>query len=139
MDDVEIVPLTPSLAAQVEDWSGDSSNSLLRRLARNDTQDNEGWVALVGNKPVAIVKIDVDSSRTGVLDFTVKPSERRHGIGAHVVEYALSQPSIASLTRLRAVVEYDNTPAQKILSREGFSQVGYTPEGRLEFERHHQK
>lgn len=136
MDDVEIVPLSPSLAAQIEDWSSDPADSLLRRSTRNETGDDQGWVALVGDKPVAIVKISVDSSRTGNLDFTVKPSERRHGIGAHIVEYALGQPTVSALARLRAVVEYDNTAAQKILSREGFSQVGYTPEGRLQFERH---
>ena len=140
MDGLTFVPLTASYIAQIEDWltpDTEESVSMLPMAAtgRLNEARSQGWVALHDNLPVAIATLNVGSQGVGHLNFLVKPSERRLGIGASLVSYVLDQPAVRAVRTLEAFVEFDNTAAQKILTRDGFSNIGYTPDGRLRFEK----
>ena len=140
MDDITFAPLSARHLAEIEGWSPASAvDMLLKQPGANSNgadTSSQGWVALRGSEPIAVAIVTSDHQQGGYLDFFVKPSERRHGIGGHIVEHALAQPEVTSLRQLRALVEFDNTSAQKILSRRGFSSIGYSADDRLEFERH---
>ncbi|CAN5410606.1 hypothetical protein BH09PAT4_BH09PAT4_01710 [soil metagenome] len=142
-DGVTIVPFSDAYAPRIERWySQDATNALLKlpvSVAPNPQAGPDlSWVALAGTEPVGIAAISLDeSSHTGyLLSVRVKPSERRKGIGARLVEHAMQQPATKEISHLRAYAELDNTAAQKILTRAGFSRTGYAAEGRLEYEKH---
>ena len=142
MGNVTFTTLTDELAAGIENWlQPEAAETLLKQRQTHTFGDTFGattdsWVALLDGTPVAIGAVHTDTTRTGYLDFYVRPSERRHGIGAELVSYILDQPPVRSLSRLEALVEPDNTAAQKILNHKGFSQVGYADDNRIRFERH---
>lgn len=138
MDEVTIVPLGPHHIAQIEGWAPASAVETLLKRSRmaEATGGIQGWVALRGEEPVAVATVTSDGRRGGYLDFFVVPAERRHGLGGRMIEHALAQPEVKELGDLRALVEFDNTAAQKILSRHGFSNVGYSSDDRMKFERH---
>ena len=140
MDDVTFAPLSGQHLAEIEGWSSASAVDMLLKQpgagASGIGAASQGWVALRGSDPIAVAIVTSDRQQGGYLDFFVKPSERRHGVGGRIVEHVLVQPGVAALRQLRALVEFDNTAAQKILSRRGFSSVGYSADDRIEFERH---
>lgn len=140
-DDLTIVPFAEAYASRIEVWfSQDAVNALLKLptsvIPATQASANRSWVALADKEPVGIATITLDETHAGHLNVRVKPSERRKGVGARLVEYALQQPATKEISHLRAFVELDNTAAQKILTREGFSRTGYTAEGQLEYEKH---
>ena len=141
MDGLTIVPLTENYASLAESWIAPDAATVLLNLSVtsgkfSSDKQSLGWVALLGKEPVAIATLTVDRQRIGRLDFLVKPSERRQGIGAAIVTYVLEQPETQTVSKLEALVEFDNTAAQKILARQGFTSVGYSSDDRLRFERH---
>lgn len=137
MDDLQIVIADAHHLRQVEAWADqDASKILLEQSGTTALQHGSAWVVLVHGEPVAVATIQLDNEHVGYLDFGVKPNERRQGIGARLVAYVLQQPQVRVLHRLHALIEPQNTAAQKIVTRQGFSNVGYAPDGRLEFAKH---
>lgn len=135
-DDITIEPLSPGFVDQIEGWSNPEAVRVLRGLPETGVVgDQMGWVAVVGGQPIAVATVNAAGSATGFLDFAVKPEERRQGVGARLVAYVLDQAAVNRFARLSAAVELDNTAAQKILTRNGFSRVGFATDGRLEYER----
>jgi|ERR1019366_2348478 RimJ/RimL family protein N-acetyltransferase len=140
--DVEIVPFEPRYSARIEAWSSQNAVKTLLKLPEAtlpSAQDSghQAWVALIKDEPVALATINFNEQRIAYLNILVKPNERNQGIGSQLIEFVLSQPSVKAIHRLHALVDRDNTAAQKILEREHFSRVGYGVEdGRLEFSKH---
>ncbi len=140
MDNVSFVPLDNRLAAVVEQWVAPTAlDTLLKRsepMPLNDPQAaSQGWVAVRGGQPIAVATVHPGGDRSGYLDIYVKPSERRQGIGGAILAYVLEQPTLKNFGTLQAAVAFDNTAGQKILSRHGFMNTGYTEDNRIRFER----
>jgi len=136
---VVIVPLTSLYQSKIEAWASDDAGGALFKQSGThlaDGQDSRGWAAVIGSDPIGAVTISRDPSGVDFMYVIVKPSERRHGLGASLVKTALDDPETKKLTRLHAYVEPENTAAQKILIKRGFSQIGYGPDGQIEFELH---
>lgn len=122
---------------QIEGWASPSALKTLLKLPETSFGTNSNaWVALRNQVPVGVCSINENSNGTAYLDFIVKPSERRTGVGTVMIEAVLRDPVAGNIMRLRAVVEQDNTGAQKLLVKNGFSKIGFSEDGRLEFERH---
>ena len=137
-DSLEIVPLEKHYADQIQTWANQSaSKALLKQSGLNTNPEGvtSGWVTLRNQTPIAVATIHVDIQHIGYLEFMVKPSEQRQGVGAQLVEYVLQQPVVKTLSKLRVLVEHDNIAAQKILAQKDFSRIGYSAEGNLEFEK----
>jgi ribosomal protein S18 acetylase RimI-like enzyme len=139
-ESLTIVPFEPAYAHRIETWSSHNAASMLLKQPGINSPAALGqvhsWVALSGDDPIAVATIHYDSDHIGHLDVMVKPTERRRGVGGELVEYTLNQPDVKDIRRIKARVEHDNIAAQKMLSRQGFSRVGDTDDGRLEFEKH---
>lgn len=138
-DSIAIVPTEQRHLAQIEAWSGQNALKTLLKLPEMPLPGGRldySWVALYNDEPVAIAGVRFDEEQVGFLEITVKPTELRQGIGAQLATFVLQQPSVQAVRKLHALVDFANTAAQKILSHEGFSPIGYAADGRLEFERH---
>ena len=127
--DISIVPLEQRHLAQEQAWA-------TRGVSHTSTGRSFGWAALQSDDLVGLVTVTAADDGGSYLDFSVKPALQRQGIGTQLLEYTLGQPSVQGLRRLRAVTESDNTAAQKLLTRTGFSRIGYADDGRFLFERH---
>lgn len=125
MNDITVIPLRREHWSEIASWE----NLGIER-------DSDGWVAVLDGEILGVGVITSTPEHVAYLDFEVKRSARRQGVGAQLVEGILSSPYVKTLTHLKARVTPDNTAAQKILTRRGFSRVGTSPEGQLEFERH---
>ncbi|MBI1857059.1 GNAT family N-acetyltransferase [Candidatus Saccharibacteria bacterium] len=142
MDTITIKKLEPSHLSQISEWFNTDAASTLFKVPQLSSFDFgylgsrfQGWVALDGDNIVAVVTIDVDEQNDGYLDFAVKPSERRQGIGDYVVANILKDPFVNNLGKLSASTTSDNSAAQRTLINNNFLKTGYTPEGYLKFER----
>lgn len=139
MDSITVVPLSSEYRGQVEGWATASAvRTLLKspEISLASDSNNQSWVAVVDGQAIGLGTISIDHKHVGYLDFMVKPSERRKGIGAALVNVILDSDFAKSLSHLNASVDHDNTAGQKILTRHGFSRIGINENGQLEFARH---
>jgi RimJ/RimL family protein N-acetyltransferase len=138
MLDINIVPLEADHLAQVGNWAPrDVAKTLLKLPGAPFTApDSFGWAAIRDQKVLAIATIQFNKEHVAYLNCMVKPTEGGHGVGTQIIEYTLEQPAVKELVHLHALVDQDNTAAQKILETQGFSRVGYGPDTKLEFARH---
>lgn len=139
-DDITITVAKHAHLSQVEAWAvhDDPTKTLLKtpKAPVPATPSDQHWAALRGNEVVAIASVELTKERVGYVNCIVKPGHQRQGIGSRMIEYVLSQPSVKDLVHLHAAVDQSNIAAQKILNLNGFSRVGYSPDGRIEFARH---
>ena len=140
MQDISIMPLEPAHLTQVGNWAThDAAKTLLKipgAPAVSATSNSHGWAAVRNQEVLAIATVELNKERVGYLSCTVKPTEARQGIGTQLIDYVLKQPAIEGLVHLHALVDQNNSGAQKILETQGFSRVGYGVDNRLEFARH---
>lgn len=140
MPDVAILPLRPDHLAQTETWT--SSQNALKTLLKLPGESlapgsgTYGWAAVEGSEVLAVALVRLTKEHVGYLECLVKPSARRQGIASKLVAHLLGEPMIESLVHLHAAVDPANIAARKTLEEQGFSRVGYTADGRLEFARH---
>jgi ribosomal protein S18 acetylase RimI-like enzyme len=137
MEDTEIVSLTPQHLAQVDDWTSRNAKTLLKLPGVSSDNDNMlGWALIHGNEVLAVAFVRLNEKHVGYLEARVKPSTERQGLATAIVEYTLKQPEVKALVHLHAAVELNNTAAQKILENHGFTRVGYSDDGRMEYANH---
>ena len=91
------------------------------------------WLAKIDGVIVATVTI-VQEDQHSYISLGVDPSKRRQGIGSRTLSQLLLESSVMQIRSLHARVSTSNTGAQKMLIKNGFSKLGYTQEGRLDFE-----
>jgi len=132
-----VVRMDSTYQAAIEGWASPNALKTLLKLPETSFGNNDNsWVALRKGMPVGLCSVNGDDNGVAYLDFIVKPSERRTGVGSAMIEKVLNDPVVNSITRMHAVVTQDNTGAQKLLEKNGFSRIGFSEDGRLEFERH---
>jgi RimJ/RimL family protein N-acetyltransferase len=140
MENVSIVPLSSDHLAQVETWAHrDAATRTLLKIPRapdNADPDSYGWAAVHDQHVLAIATVQLNKEHVGYLNCIVKPTEGRQGIGTQIIDYVLKQPAIDDLIHLHALVNQDNTPAQKVLEAKGFTRIGYGSDNQIEFARH---
>jgi ribosomal protein S18 acetylase RimI-like enzyme len=139
VDNITIIPLEQRHKFQIEGWGTPNALKTLLKLPEislGHGTNSESWAAMLGDEVLAVGTITLNPQHVGYLDFLVKPSERRQGIGLLLVEGILRSPFARELGHLHARVEPENTAAQKILSKEGFSRVGTSEDGKIEFAYH---
>lgn len=124
----DIVPIDETHIAQVASW--------FEPVPFAGLHDSLGWVAVQHNGPIAVATLSYDADHVAYLNFVVHPSERRHGVGGQLVRHVLAEPDVRAVSHLQALVEPDNTAAQKILDHAGFSHIGTSPNGRQVYEKH---
>ena len=100
-----------------------------------DSPETQAWAGSIAGEVVAVALLYLDEARHGHLDFAVKPSERRHGIGAEMMTQVLADPVVKDLINIQVVVEPENIAGQKIARKTGFVLTGSNPEGFLVFTR----
>src|SRR3990167_459665 len=108
---VAIVPITTEYQAQIEAWAGDDAGSALFKQSNSQLligQDSHSWVAVRNNEPVGAATITPNANGLNFMYVIVKPSERRRGIGARLVDAVLEDPYAKSLTRLHSLVDPAN-------------------------------
>lgn len=134
--DFTVVPLSYELLAQIEGWAATSAQQTLLKLPEITIDPrNLSWVGLLRNEPVAFCTIRPEADGANSIYIIVKPSERRNGIASRLLESILAEPAVHNLSHLQGFVEADNTAAQKLLVKNGFSQFGYNENGLLKFQR----
>ena len=100
-------------------------------LADQDLKDVKVWTGSIAGDTVAVALYYQDETRRGFLDLAVRPSERRHGIGAEMTERILEEEALKNSPTVQVDVEPENTAAQKILHGAGFVHTGHNSEGWL--------
>lgn len=138
---ITIVPLEAHHAHRAGDWFDEHSASVLLKsptlkVGGESSHAHEplAWAGLLNEEVAAVVTITVDASRTGWLNFAVAPSARRHGIASEVVEDVLGRSEVKALHHIRVHIDSADVGSQKVLDKCGFIKLGYSPEGKLEFE-----
>ena len=139
MQDLQVETLDTKYLAEYESWLNRraSTNLLLKQSGYQalDSPDNLAWTGSIAGEVVAVALYYIDEMRHGHLDVAVKPSERRHGIGAEIMTQVLADPTVKASISIQVVVEPENTAAQKIARKTGFVLTGHDPEGFLVFTR----
>jgi ribosomal protein S18 acetylase RimI-like enzyme len=135
-----LVPLEPKHLEKADAWFDDKKSRLLfKQPGTPSTTDYAGrplaWAALEGDNAVGAAIITIDQQQMGWLNFAVEPAARRRGVGVSLVSLVLQEPSVRALRKLRVLADPANTGGQKVLEHNGFSRIGYSAEGEVEFER----
>lgn len=136
MEEIQIQLIGPAEMSRFDNLLHDSANTLLGAY-QNYLRDRRGtlaWQVIRGNEAVAVVTIDIDGSNVGHINLAVMPSARRQGVGSQAIAKVVVTEDVKELRSLRASVSISNTAAQKILIKNGFSRLGNSPDGNLEFQ-----
>jgi len=93
--------------------------------------DEAAFEALIGQTGVALIEeeggfilIRTVADEAEILTLAVRPSARRSGLGAHLVEQGALQATARGATRLFLEVAEDNAAARGLYARAGFTQAG---------------
>lgn len=142
MEPIVVQALEPHHLSQIGTWfDTGAANTLLKvpQLSAFDFKELgnklRGWVVLDDGKVIGVATVIVDEQRNGHLNFAVKPSEQRQGVGNALVEQVMADPGVKDMSRLFAVAETNNVAAQKTLEKNNFMRAGHTAEGYFQFER----
>lgn len=138
MHDLRIEPLDIKQLSFYEGWFDQATVDMLLKQTKHlglVNKDTHAWRGSVDGEVVTVALLSITEVYHGHLDFAVKPSERRHGIGAEMMSRMLVEPLVKKLSSLQVAVEPENTAGQKVLHNASFVQTGYSPEGLLEFRR----
>lgn len=137
MQDLHVEPLDVKYLADYETWLAHrAATDILFKQSEHQELDGQGtqaWVGSIAGEAVAVAVFSLDEMHHGQLNFGVKPSERRQGIGAEMITRVLAYPIVNDSLNVQVVLEPENTSGQKIARRAGFVLTGYTPEGLLAF------
>src|SRR5260221_62516 len=94
-----IVHMTIEYQRQIEGWATPNAAMTLLKLPEvSMNPESQAWVGLIDNLPIAVCSISQNDDGVSSLYFIVKPSERRSGIGAHIVTYVLNEVSVKNLS-----------------------------------------
>lgn len=93
--------------------------------------DEIAFDALIGQTGVALIEeadgfilIRTVADEAEILTLAVRPSARRSGLGARLVEQGALEAAARGATRLFLEVAEDNVAARGLYARAGFTQVG---------------
>ncbi|MCI0679141.1 MAG: GNAT family N-acetyltransferase [Actinobacteria bacterium] len=98
------------MASQPGTWDGD---------VRVD--DRVVWVAYEDESPVGLIDVETYADGSASFAVVVAPSERRRGLCARIVEQAIAQPRVATVTTWFGDVAVDDVAGAHCLERVGFS------------------
>ena len=82
-----------------------------------------GMVAELDNRVVGFMIYELHKSKLHILNFAVSPGERRHGIGAQMVEKLVNKLSQQRRQEIVLEVRETNLPAQLFFQSQGFLAV----------------
>lgn len=128
---------TVNLTNYMEWFDEDATNILFKESEALDLamKGAQAWAGRLDGEIVAIAFFSLTVMNNGRIYFAVKPSMRRQGIGAKLMELVLSESSINNLSTVQVNIKPENVGGQKILRKTGFVLTGNTADGLLEFER----
>ena len=139
MQDLQIKPISSVGLAEYEPWFDNrSASDILFKQPGHSTvagRDLQAWSGVKDGEVVGVVIFHIDADNQGHLDFAVKPSERRKGIGYSMVALVTNEPTVRKVSKIHVSVGPENTAGQKILESKGFAHAGTTPEGYFNFEK----
>lgn len=139
MPDLQVKSLDTKYVADYESWfdSRASTNILFKESKHSGLASpySHAWTGSLDGEIVAVAILSVDEMRHNHLEFAVKPSERRQGIGSEMMSQVIAEPVITDALYTQVAVDPGNTAGQKILRHGGFAQTGYNPDGLLEFKK----
>jgi spore coat polysaccharide biosynthesis protein SpsF len=93
------------------------------------------WVAVAGDAPVAMVRIDVESA-IGTVSIAVDRAARQRGVGTSILELLLAElAGDVQVDVLHAAVAPENRASIRLFTTAGFAPAGETPRGQLLFAR----
>ena len=137
MQDLQVEPLDIKYLSLYEAWFDQraANYSLFKQSKLQDISSHNSWAwaGRIANEVVAVALFHLDDMRKGRLNIAVKPSERRHGIGAKLTDLILKEPALKNSTSIFVSVEPENIAGQKILVKNGFSKVDFNEEGLIDF------
>jgi len=136
MNNLQVETQDAKYLERYENWFDRATTNILLKETRHlglSSQDTQLWTGSIDGEVIAVALFYIDEMHDGHLDFAVKPSERRQGIGTELMSRVLAEPLLKNSSKIQVEVATENTAGQKILQKNGFVRIGYTPEGLLEF------
>lgn len=132
MDNPYIEPMQPHEASRYDTWFNDGGAVMTGGSSTSPRSAAMYWKTVWRGEVIAIAKVAVDKN-IGYLNIATRSDMRRRGIGSNTIAALLNQPEIKQLRELRSRAQSSNTAAQRTLMKNGFSKLGFSPEGLVEY------